>query len=153
MPKSSSIELIARGLTICQNKVLLCRNIKHGYHFLPGGHIEFGESARIALQRELIEECSLKTTVGPLLLTTEQVFQVKGKIHHEINLVFHMEQLATNDSSPADIASNESKIAFDWIDLAAITGIDLRPAEIKAWLASDGGVHPQSGPMITGIEC
>ncbi|MBL4590671.1 MAG: NUDIX domain-containing protein [Phycisphaerales bacterium] len=152
MPKTPTIEIIARGLFIHESRVLLCKNLKHGYHYLPGGHVEFAERASESLQRELIEECSLESTIGPLLLTTEQVFSTKKKTHHEINLVFHVEHIGSGKDIPSEIISNESQIGFDWIDLAAITQVDLRPVEIQAWLASGGGVSPETGLLLSGIE-
>ncbi len=152
MPKSPHIEVIARGLFIHQNQVLLCQNRKHGYHYLPGGHVEFAEQASIALQRELIEECSLESQIGPLLLTTEQVFCTKKHTHHEINLVFHVEHIGSDSTVPKEITSNEPEIGFVWVDLAAITETDLRPLEIQAWLASGGETSPTQGPLLSGIE-
>gem|GEM_PF-6887474 len=49
------IEVIARGLIIANNALLLCRNVAGGYWYLPGGHVEPGESAAEALSRELVE--------------------------------------------------------------------------------------------------
>ncbi|MCA9304119.1 MAG: NUDIX domain-containing protein [Phycisphaerales bacterium] len=152
MPKEPHIEIIARGLFIHDNRVLLCKNLELGYHYLPGGHVEFTERASESLQRELLEECSLESAIGPLLLTTEQVFATKKKTHHEINLVFHVEHIGKPGEVQTSVVSNEPEIGFVWIDLAAITEIDLRPIEIQAWLASGGGVSPTTGPLLTGID-
>ena len=53
MSKDHSIELIARGVFVRGGAVLLCQNVKHGYYYLPGGHVEFGEAAAVALAREI----------------------------------------------------------------------------------------------------
>lgn len=152
MPKAPQIEVIARGLFIHEHRVLLCKNLKHGYHYLPGGHVEFTERASESLQRELIEECSLESTIGPLLLTTEQVFATKKKTHHEINLVFHVEHIGKPGGVQTAVVSNEPEIGFVWVDLSAIAEIDLRPIEIQAWLVSGGAVSPTTGPLLSGIE-
>ena len=152
MPKSPSIEVIARGLFAHQGRVLLCRNIKHGYYYLPGGHVEFGESARVALDREMQEECGQGVEVGPLLLTSEEHFDDGKKVHHEINLVFHMEQLGGMATPPDEVASQEDQIAFDWVELAQLHEATLYPHSIKAWLMSGGGVDPKHGPMISSFE-
>ncbi len=55
----NEIEVIARGLCIRDGKVLLCRHIKQAYNYLPGGHVEFGESATDALAREMMEEAGV----------------------------------------------------------------------------------------------
>lgn len=139
MPNDPTIEVIARGVHIRGSRVLLCRNVAHGYCYLPGGHVEFGEPASVSLAREIEEEANLRADIGPLLLTTEATFRSGKREHHEVNLVFHVEHLANPDGSPADeIRSVEPEIAFELVDLAALPGVDLRPAGIRAWLIADG---------------
>lgn len=148
------IETIARGLLIRQGRVLLCRNRKHGYAFLPGGHIEFGETARLALERELMEETGLASKAGPLLLASEHRFTASGKTHHEINLVFRVEHLGAPPSTAKaePVPTLEEQIEFVWVDLAEIPETDVRPGEVKAWLISGGAVDSEHGPMLTGFE-
>ncbi len=136
MPKDH-IELIARGLILADNRVLLCRNRAHNYHYLPGGHIDFGEPAAEALTREIREELGRACRVGPLLLAEEQIFTQNDRQRHELNLVFHVEHL--DDADPdRPIESAEDHLAFDWVDLAGVASADLRPASMRAWLASGG---------------
>ncbi|MCL4221488.1 MAG: NUDIX domain-containing protein [Phycisphaerales bacterium] len=132
------IELIARGVLVHHSKVLVCRNLKHGYCYLPGGHVEFAERAADALSRELREEAGLESRVGAFLIGTEEVFESGRRLHHEVNLVFHVEQLGDESSPPTTVSSKEPGISFGWIDLAALHEADLRPASIKAWLLAGG---------------
>ncbi len=171
MAHKNQSELIARGLILHQSHALMCRNTKSNFYYLPGGHIEFAEPAADALKRELQEEAAVDITVGPLLLTTENTFNDGKQDHHEINLVFHVEQLngvklaatgsSTESTSSGDlrpeIESQESGIDFDWIDLAAVADMDIRPLQIKAWLASGGALasdliaenqQPSSNPYL-----
>ncbi|MDF1809230.1 MAG: NUDIX domain-containing protein [Phycisphaerales bacterium] len=152
MGKKQRTEFIARGLLINKGQVLFCRNKKSGYCFLPGGHIEFGEQAAIALSREFKEETGLESSVGPLLLTTEQWFDDGKKVHHELNVVFHVEQLGPAPTPPEVVPSIEDKIEFAWIDLAQIPDTDVRPDEIKAWLMSGGATCDSAGPWLSGFE-
>jgi len=136
----------------------MCRSTTSGHYYLPGGHIEFAEPASQALKRELVEETGQQITVGPLLLTTENTFNDGKHDHHEINLVFHaeladsqlfhVEQLGDSKSAAGGsvgglptIESREPHIAFEWIDLAAVSGLDIRPMQIRAWLASGGRIE------------
>lgn len=127
-----SIEFIARGLAIRGSRVLLCKNVKHGYCFLPGGHVEFGEAAAGALVREFKEETGIVATCGSVALVAEHVFERKKRPCHEVNVVFHVEL------PEVEIKSMEPKIAFVWAELAQLNEIDLRPTSIKAWLIAGG---------------
>tara|TARA_R110002096_G_scaffold344921_13_gene538438 strand:+ start:5298 stop:5873 length:576 start_codon:yes stop_codon:yes gene_type:complete len=160
IPQSNDhhIELIARALIVYQSHALMCRSTTSGHYYLPGGHIEFAEPASQALKRELVEETGQQIAVGPLLLTTENTFNDGKQDHHEINLVFHaeladsqlfhVEQLGDSKSAAGGsvgglpkIESREPHIAFEWIDLAAVGTLDIRPMQIRAWLASGGRIE------------
>lgn len=132
------IELIARGVLARDGQVLLCQSVKHGYFYLPGGHIEFGESAAAAAEREILEELGIKLRAGALALVSEGAFSAK-RDHHEINLVFHMEHPTPWPKSLVNPKSKEPHIAFRWVELAAAQDLDIRPTAIKAWLASGCG--------------
>lgn len=73
------IEVIARGVWIVGQQVLLCRNRKHGHVFLPGGHVEFGESAAEALAREFLEETGQRVRIGTFLGGVEASFIQRRK--------------------------------------------------------------------------
>ena len=153
MSTKHSIELIARGALFHGSRVLLCQSKKHGYMYLPGGHVEFSESAAAAVQREFHEETGLVVRVRDLLLVSEGAFKAKKRPHHEVNLVFHVEHpptasnplksrskgaTAKTASDPKPIRSKEPEIAFIWVDLAAIPDLDVRPLAAKAYLAQLG---------------
>lgn len=130
---AAKIEILARGLLVAGNHVLLCRNVKHGYRYLPGGHVEPGEAAADALAREFMEESGVAVRAGGLLLTSEHGFMQKGRPRHEIDLVFLVEpppSLVPSDAWP----SLEPDIAFDWVALSDLGDADLRPASISDWL-------------------
>lgn len=137
------IEIIARGALISGSRVLLCRNTKNGYYFLPGGHVEFGEPAASALARELLEECGLTVTVGRCALVTEGVFSAGRKVHHELNVVFHVEH-----GDAGDVTSREAGISFEWAELASVPDMDIRPLAVRAWLASGGTIIPEQSGAV-----
>lgn len=132
MPSQTHIEIIARGLLMQDGHALLCQDRKSGYYYLPGGHIEFGEAAAIALAREFKEETGLGVEVGACALVMEGGFKQEAADKHELNVVFHVE----HPHLPDEIESKEDHIAFVWVDLAAAVDLDIRPPAIKAWLAS-----------------
>ena len=152
-------ELIARGLILDGSRVLLCQDVKHGYYYLPGGHIEFGERGADALARELMEEAGLKSSVGRLLLAIESTFVQKGKDRHELSLMFHVEHIADPDHPAADaggglpeVRSLEDQIAFEWVEIAALPETDLRPLGIKAWIVAGGGESGEGATWVSTID-
>lgn len=151
MPKNQPIETIARGFATHGSSVLLCRSKEQGHHYLPGGHIEFGEPARTALAREMLEEAGIGCVVGPLLLTEEQVFTQKGKNRHEITLIFRIDRLemaSGDDGTPPAVRSVEDHIDFVWVELASVADLEIYPVSTKAWLASGGGIDLEQGPFL-----
>jgi len=126
MNTPKKIELIVRALVTCDEKVLLCRNLAGGHCYLPGGHVEPGETARQALARELAEEAGLQVRVGDLVFVHEHRFEQEGRPRHELNLVFHVELGAGQIS----ITSREARIAFEWAPLAALEGMTFVPRDM-----------------------
>ncbi len=130
----SRIETIARCLILHGSHVLLCRDLKGGYSYLPGGHVEPGETAMDAVQRELLEETGASIGAGEVLLVAEHLFVQRGKPKHEINMVFHVEHRLEADKP---VPSLESHIEFWWADLASLPEVDLRPEFMRAWLMTE----------------
>lgn len=131
-------EVIARGILLKDAAVLLCQNRAKGYFYLPGGHVDPGETAAEALAREFDEETGLTVHTGPCRAIFEVLF---GKGGQEMNLVFHVEH---QGELPDQVASQEDDIAFIWADLATLVDLDLRPRSIKAWLVGGGGPDPKA---------
>lgn len=141
------IEIIARGLATRGSRVLLCRNRKHDYTYLPGGHVEPGETAAQALAREFAEETGLRVGVGGFLFALENLFEQRSKPRHEYTLVFHVEH--PEGPWPETVTSREDKIAFEWADIAALPESGLLPPAILAWLVSGGPDTPGQSPWVS----
>ncbi|MBO7721364.1 MAG: 16S rRNA (cytidine(1402)-2'-O)-methyltransferase [Kiritimatiellae bacterium] len=122
---SGLIETIARGVCIVGDKILLCRAKGSKTTYLPGGHIEFGETGRTALIREIQEEMGVASTAGKFLGVVENSFLQHGRRHCEINLVY---ELTLADHTV--IESQEDWIGFEWCPLDRIHTAHLLPANI-----------------------
>ena len=127
----AGIETIARGVCIRDGKLLLCRAKGARTSYLPGGHIEFGETGREALVREMKEETGLDAAPGRFLGVVENSFMQHSRPHAEINLVYEM------DIGDAEVSSAEEWIGFEWCDLPDLDAAGLLP---EAFRRLSGGV-------------
>ena len=125
------IETISRVLTLKDGKLLLCKALKGGHYYLPGGHVEFGENAEEALQREMIEECGVSLNDIHFI----GVFENKWgePFHHEYNLLY------TADIESTDVLSKEEHIAFEWVEILKLSEITFYPKEFMDRIAQWAG--------------
>lgn len=70
-----NIRIRAAGILVKEGQILLVRHEKNGksYWLIPGGGVDFGESAEEALIREYREEVGLPIKVGPLVLVHDSI--------------------------------------------------------------------------------
>ena len=131
----AGIETIARGVCVRDGRILLCRAKGGSTTYLPGGHIEFGETGRKALVREMAEETGLEVETGRFMGVVENSFLQHGKPHAEINLVYEM----TLVDADAAVSAKEDWIEFLWCPLSELEGARLLPADFNA-LAKDPAI-------------
>ena len=122
----SGIETIARGVAVVGGRLLLCRAKNGKTTYLPGGHIEFGETGREALVREVREELGLGSSAGRFLGVVENSFLQRGRRHAEINLVY---ELIFDGDAPADPVAREDWIEFVWWPLDRLAEAKLLPTD------------------------
>lgn len=146
------IEILARGVVVSSGKLLFCQTNGAGNTYLPGGHVEFGEQARTALEREIDEELGLPSHVGRFMGVVEHRFNQRGVMHCEINLVFDVEVIGLE--SDRDPESPEDHITFHWFDLKNLHGSSLEPAVLRDrllhWMKSEGGCWATGGVWPEG---
>ncbi|MGR5063388.1 NUDIX domain-containing protein [Photobacterium sp. DNB22_13_2] len=119
---------VARGLIRDGDHILLVRAIGDNMTFLPGGHIEFGESAPVALARELGEEASIEASIGTFVGAVENEWLLDGQPQAEINLIFEVE---TCLSYRQLVVSNEPHLEFLWVPCAEIEQWNLFPESLR----------------------
>lgn len=121
------VETIARGVAVKDGRILLCKAKGGSSTYLPGGHIELGETGREALVREMKEETGLDSVAGRFLGVVENSFVQKGLRHSEINLVYALD-VRTPDGT---VEAAEDWIEFEWRDLADLDAANLLPEAFR----------------------
>lgn len=108
----SQFHHIVRGILIKDGKLLVAHY--KGHHcFLPGGHIELGESVENALKREWEEELGADCSIEKFLGVIENQWRGGDTLHYEINHVFKVNSDQLNMETPPK--SRESHLEFYWI--------------------------------------
>lgn len=131
-----------RALIRQGGRILLIRRTRNGdtYYVLPGGGIENADSSpEAALERELLEELSVRASVGHKLfgfIDTHQGVETQHTIfdctipHANVSLGVGPESLAT---------SEQNKYELIWIESSKLADLDVRPAQLGNWM-KEGGV-------------
>jgi 8-oxo-dGTP diphosphatase len=140
MTNLNTIEVITRGVCVMDGQLLLCFGRKSGIAYLPGGHIDFGETGRQALVREIQEELGRASQAGRFLGCCEHSFVQNGEEKSEINLVFELTVDGISPDKP--LAAAEEWIGFKWHPLDQLATARFEPARLGAclqdWLAHPG---------------
>ena len=115
----------AYALISCGGRVLLTRNSVHGPHpgqwSLPGGGVEFGESPRDAVVREVREETGLDCRVGELLASDDIALtgtapSGRREEFHGIHLIFTA--AVPEGAEPSLTGPGGTTDAVAWVALA-----------------------------------
>ncbi len=69
------------------SKVLVQCDLRETFYRFPGGSIEFGETAKEAIMRELMEEYDLKIDVQELAVVNEHIFEWNNEKGHHCTLI------------------------------------------------------------------
>lgn len=121
------------GIAVHEGRLLVEYNVRHGYCFVPGGRVEYGESAAEALARELREELGEAVEVGRLLLVTDNFFSEDGRQTQEVALYFLL-AFAPGSAIPGRCGAFEGSEAgtiFQWIPVDEVEEATLFPALLR----------------------
>ena len=134
----NGVNLIVRSVITHKNHILLSTTTDHNkefsknLYFLPGGHVDYKESAINALKRELLEELYLEAGKIRFIGALECSWDKKGSIYHEINLVYHVE--LPNLSLDKPPKSSEPFIKFVWCPTTDLSNYNILPQQLLPML-------------------
>jgi 8-oxo-dGTP pyrophosphatase MutT (NUDIX family) len=114
---------IARAIIVKGENILLCNNLVAGHYFLPGGHVEVGETPEITLKREMVEELGFEPTEIKFLLDFPNTYTKNGIVFDEVATIF----LAKINRD--EVTSREKQIAFEWMPINNLSTINFKPKQ------------------------
>lgn len=132
--------------------VLLHRAEDEDFWSLPGGRVQFGETAEQAMAREMVEETGHSVDVGPLVAIIENFFTHEGLDraldepgeleYHEMGLYFHIDVAAPlkegDRFTGIELAGTdrEFRLEFRWFHRDDVEDLDVRPVGLRGLLAA-----------------
>ncbi len=129
------LHVLARAVVRQRGKILLAR--AKGFHntFLPGGHLEPGESLRDCLRRELHEELGLRALVGAYLGVIQHTYEDAEGTHLELSHLFGV-SFGASAKVCADglVVSQEPHLTFVWAEQDRLAEYDLEPYPLRRLL-------------------
>lgn len=120
------------GVLMCDQHVLVHRAEIDSFWTLPGGRVEFGESAQDGIIRELQEELGVVANTECLLWIVESFFTYTAQPYHE--LAFYFLITLPGDSAIYTITTPfrgqepGTSLIFQWYPLAELHRLELYPS-------------------------
>jgi ADP-ribose pyrophosphatase YjhB (NUDIX family) len=119
MTHPANFAVTVRALIVDQDQLLMVKHDpKFKFYALPGGKLETGEYTTDAMERELMEELSIKADVGKLLIVNDWV----GPSDHRLELFFWI-------NNGADFRRANTATASHGFEIADVTFGD--PTDLK----------------------
>lgn len=125
--------LLGRAVIRFQGRILIAREKGSTFTFLPGGHVEIGESVPDCIRRELREEMGMNSLIENYLGAVEHQWCSHDTHHFEINHLF----AATLEgiTSFGDVESKEDHLEFFWVDPSELVLQNLKPEPLALILS------------------
>jgi 8-oxo-dGTP pyrophosphatase MutT (NUDIX family) len=132
------------GIAIRDGHVLVCRADDDDFVMLPGGRVELGEPATVALAREIAEELQTTAETSRLVFTVEDFFEHRGRQIHELSAYYLIELPSEfpfrSGGVCFEIDDGDEHLRFEW---AKIEGDALRRLNLlPRWMINQLGELP-----------
>lgn len=134
MTQKQKVNIGVRLIITKENKILLTKSKGSDFFFLPGGGLEYGESIKGAIKRELKEEVGMVVKNCEFVGINETKFIDNDILCHGIDLVFNtiVKMVITK--------SKENHIDFFLKDFKELKNLKILPKPLKQkvikWLSN-----------------
>jgi 8-oxo-dGTP pyrophosphatase MutT (NUDIX family) len=124
--------VLARGIIIDSDYILVAHAKNADNTFLPGGHLEFNEDLKKTLAREIKEEFGIDCTVGDYIGCIENQWSENNINNQELNHVFMINGI----NKRMEIKSKEKHLEFYWIKINEMEKENLLPNGMRKIIES-----------------
>lgn len=142
-------KLRAAGIVLRGENVLVCRHENIDGCFLPGGKVQFGESAATALARELAEEIAVDFVVGTPSLVVDGIYAERGSISQEVCFYFRLDWPEGRAVEDPVLLSRDGQW-LEWVALSELPKHGFLPPEILPLLPGGDSVEYVAFDRRTG---
>ena len=124
------------AIIINNEKLLVMKDERSPYYYLPGGRVKLHETAENAILRELKEEMNIDATIERPLWLNQSFFveDVNNEKYHEICLYFLIDIRKTNfpvTENAIELYEKNKKLIFEWLRFEELEKQYLYPHFIK----------------------
>lgn len=121
------------GIAVRSDRLLVEWDSIRRFCFVPGGRVEYGESAVAALGREMREELGEKVEIGRLVIVADNLFELDGYRFQEAGLYFLVEFAPGSEIPEREgvFEGAEPGTSFQWIPLDELEQANLLPAFLR----------------------
>ena len=121
------------GIAVHDGRLLVEHNVKHGFCFVPGGRVEYGENAVQALSRELDEEFGSGVQIGRLVIFSDLLFELDDIRYQEVDLYFLLEFPPEHPilGREGKFEAAEPDLVYEWLSLDELQEAELFPRFLR----------------------
>lgn len=132
--KNDQPHVLTRGIVLKDNHILVCKtlDLAKNFYFLPGGHVEHGESAQQALLREIQEEVGVEASIQKFLGCLEYIFEPGHSSichNHEYTFIFQVESPFLSPQMP--LTQQVNHLELTWLPVSSLGDVDFRAEPLK----------------------
>jgi ADP-ribose pyrophosphatase YjhB (NUDIX family) len=121
------------------DKILMIHRLRQGWeHYtLPGGKVEKGETVKVAVLRELMEETSIVAKLGERLISFADK---EGREHQLFQCEYISGETKLSDDSVELLATDENnKYEPMWVEISQLENLIIWPEGTKEFLKRNFG--------------
>ena len=120
------------GVLLRDGKVLLHKEGRDQYWYLPGGRCELMETSADTLVREFMEEANAAVTVERLLWVIENFYEAHGETFHEVGLYYLINSDNMNTADEFEgIEINGNTLYFKWFAIEELDAVRVLPDALR----------------------